>query len=250
MKFSYPDIDDIRHPEADVRENVKGSDSIEPDKPTAADEYQEADETRGFWERFSMTVSWVFVPLLMPFYGIMLILFLSVLDFVSPGTKLVVSLVILGLNTALPMILVYLLKILGVVEDIGLNGQKERLWPYLITLAGYILSTLYLMNRGAPEWVWLLFAGGGLTAVINMAINFRWKISAHSAAAAGVVAMLAIIAIKGDPVVEMMPRIFIAMTLTGILGSCRLYLHRHTLMQVLCGYTVGFLAVFLPAYLL
>lgn len=242
MKFSYPEIEDIR-----------GRESAEPEQPAPqmplSEDESPHEQTDG-WKRFATAVSWILVPLMLPVYGIILILTLSVLSYVNPGAKLAVILVILGLNALLPMLLVFLLKQFGIVQDIALNGRKERLIPYLISLSGYVLSALYLWNRGAPSWVWLLFTGGGITALINMIVNFRWKISAHAAAATGVVAMLFVIHIKGAPVCNMMPWIFGALVITGILGSCRIYLCRHTLMQVLAGYLSGFCPAFFLAYFL
>lgn len=205
------------------------------------------------WVRVADTVShilsWIFVPLIMPVFGILFIFRLSVLDVISPGAQTAVTFVIAGINFFAPMLLIFLLKILGLVQDVGLNGQKERAIPYLITAICYGCSAWFVASRGAPVWVAMFFCGGVVASLINLAINFKWKISAHAAAIAGLVALL--IRLQRDVAVE--PQLFVWLLITvgcaGLLGSARVWLGRHTVWQVLAGYLVGFCSVFFMMYI-
>lgn len=193
--------------------------------------------------RLSNLISWVFVPLMMPVYGIMLIFALSFLRFTPFHTKLVFTLIVFGANFLVPMILVLLLKKLGVIDDIGLNGRRERLIPYIITIVCLAGTGVFLYLKMAPLWVAMFYAGGALAGLVNLLVNFRWKISAHAAGIAGVVAML-IQVIKEGPSADGMVWWIVGVILTaGLLGSARIWLGRHTLMQVLAGSAVGFLSV-------
>lgn len=198
-------------------------------------------------ERFiticSNILSWVFVPLLMPVYGIILIFSLSFLSYAPFHTKLVFTLIVFGANFIVPMLLVLLLKKLGLIDDIGLNGRRERLIPYIITIVCLAGTGLFLYLKMAPLWVAMFYAGGALAGLINLIVNFRWKISAHAAGIAGVVAML-IQVIKEGPSSEGMEWWIVgAIIIAGLLGSARIWLGRHTLLQVLAGSAVGFLSV-------
>ncbi len=193
--------------------------------------------------RLAHILSWVFVPLLMPVYGIILIFSLSILSLAPTQTKVVYILTIFAANFVVPMILVLLLKKMGVIQDVGLNGRKERLIPYIITIICLGGSAFFLYMKGAPLWVAMFYAGGALAALINMVINFRWKISAHAAGIAGIVAMLVQIMKEGVPTTGMTWWIVGAILVSGALGSARIWLGRHTLMQVLAGTLVGFLSV-------
>ncbi len=196
-----------------------------------------------FVTRCANIISWIFVPLLMPVYGIMLIFSLSFLSYAPFHTKLVFTLIVFAANFLVPMLLVLLLKKLGIINDIGLNGRKERLIPYIITIVCLGGTGLFLYLKMAPLWVSMFYAGGALAALINLIINFRWKISAHAAGIAGVVAML-IQVIKEGPSSEGMTWWIVGAIITaGLLGSARIWLGRHTLMQVLAGSAVGFLCV-------
>lgn len=218
------------------------------DCPPSLPENSQQPVAPSVWEKVadlsSHILSWALVPLLMPVFGILFIFRLSILDVIPAGMQTAVTFVILGINFVAPMLLIYLLKLMGLVEDVGLNGQKERAIPYLITALCYGGSAWFVASRGAPVWVAMFFCGGVVASLVNMAINFKWKISAHAAAIAGLVALL--IRLQRDVAAE--PQLFVWLLITvgaaGLLGSARVWLGRHTVWQVLAGYVVGFCSVF------
>ena len=193
--------------------------------------------------RCANILSWVFVPLLMPVYGILLIFSLSFLSYAPFHTKLVFTLIVFGANFLVPMLLVLILKKMCMIDDIGLNGRKERLIPYIISIICLAGTGLFLYIKSAPVWVAMFYAGGALAALINLIVNFRWKISAHAAGIAGLVAMLIQVIKEGPSAPGMVWWIAGAIVIAGLLGSSRIWLGRHTLMQVLAGSAVGFLSV-------
>jgi membrane-associated phospholipid phosphatase len=152
---------------------------------------------------------------------------------------------VFGINVIFPMLMIYLMKYLGLVHDVGLNRRHERLYPYLITIMAMVGTAFYLHMRYAPAWVSMLYIGAGVTAMINLIVNRWWKISAHAAGAAGVVAIFVALQAGGHTVYDMMPWIVGSALIAGFMGSCRVYLYRHTPLQVIAGYTVGFLSVYL-----
>ena len=195
-------------------------------------------------EIFCSILSWLLVPMLMPVYGIIFIFKLSVLDMVAPGMQNAFTFIIAGINFFIPALVIILLKNLGVIQDIALNGRKERLIPYMVSIICLGTSAWFLGSRGAPVWMCMFFTGGAVAGLVNLIINFKWKISAHSAGIAGIIALL--IRLEKDMNVE--PQLFIWLLITigaaGLLGSARIWLQRHTLWQVIAGYAVGFLSVF------
>ncbi len=195
--------------------------------------------------RIASLLSWILVPLMMPVYATMLLFGLSPLAAAPFGTKTVVTLIILAINVALPMMLVYLLKLFGIVRDVGLNERKERLIPYIITMVALSGSAWFMASKGAPLWIVMFYAGGAAAAFVNFVVNFRWKISAHAAGIAGVVAMLVRMRMEWLPSDGIFVWTIVWVLLAGILGSARVWLGRHTAWQVLAGYAVGFLGVYL-----
>lgn len=194
-------------------------------------------------------LSWALVPLLMPVYGVLLAFNLSILDFTPYSVKLVFTLVTLAFTVAVPALLVLLLKRKGLVTDVGLNGRKERVIPYIISILCLVAAGVFMWYKGAPMWLVMFFGGGAVAGAINLLINFRWKISAHAAGVAGVVALLIRIIRDGLPQDGAFLWLLIAIGLSGILGTARVWLGRHTAWQVIAGYAVGFLSVILMTLL-
>lgn len=192
----------------------------------------------------SNLISWALVPLLMPVYGIILVFCLSVLDVVSPGLRMAFTFIIFGINFCIPMLFLLLLKFLGIIHDPGLNDRQERLIPYIITAFCMGGTAWFLSSRGAPLWLDMFYLGGATASLINLIINFKWKISAHAAGIAGLIALL--IRLEKDVAVE--PQLFVWLLIVigaaGLVGSARIWLGRHTVWQVLAGYAVGFCSVF------
>ena len=126
-------------------------------------------------DKIANVFSWVFVPTLVPFYAMILILWTSYLSMIVPtGTRVVVSLMTLGLTCALPMLIILILKFLGIISDIGLNKRSERPIPYVVVLVCYVFTAWYLYAHGAPDWVTMFYAGGAVASAVNFAVNFFW----------------------------------------------------------------------------
>lgn len=189
-------------------------------------------------------LSWVLSPLLMPVYGLILAFTLSILEVAPTGMRVTFTLITGAICSLLPMMLIVVLKMCGIIQDVALNGRKERLIPYLLTALCFAGGGWFLSSKGAPLWLTLFFAGGALATFINTIINFWWKISAHAAGIAGVVALLIRIEKDGSPQPELMGWLIATIILAGMLGSARVWLGRHTVWQVLAGLTVGFCSVF------
>ncbi len=214
-----------------------------PSEPQAPP--QPAPEARSPLDMAASFISWVLVPLMMPVYASWMLISLSPLDALPTSAKAGFMAIIFGINVLVPMLLVYLLKLFGLVQDVGLNNRKERLLPYIITILAFSASAWFVAVKGAPLWIVMFFAGGAVAGLINFLINFRWKISAHAAAIAGVVAILIRLGVNWIPTVPLLTWIIIWILLAGLLGSARVWLGRHTVSQVLAGYAVGFLSVYL-----
>lgn len=206
-------------------------------------------ESENLIDKISHFLSWVLVPLLIPAYATIMILWLSQLNQIPLSTKWAFISVVFLFTSVIPMVLVLILKRFGIVEDVGLNGRKERLIPYIITICSFLSVAWFFNSKGMPTWVTLFYVGGAVAGFVNMLVNFSWKISAHAAGIAGVVALLLIIGNHGLMHEALLAWIIVTVLLCGLLGSARVWLGRHTPAQVICGFAVGFLSVYLIQYL-
>lgn len=187
--------------------------------------------------------STVLSPLLMPSYGLFLILWGSFLSAQPAGQRIAVLLIVFGITCILPMFFISLLHNLKVIRDKRLNSASERFWPYLLGLLCYIGACFYLGHIHAPRWVIAFAAGGALACVVSFVVNLWWKISAHMAGICGVVAL---VYTMHTQVLEAfnLKWVFVGtLLLAGILGTSRIILKHHTFAQVLAGAINGYLSV-------
>lgn len=207
-------------------------------------------EGRGATDQGALTIacnilSWVMVPLFMPVYGLIFAFNFSLLDYLPTVSKWVFVLIDAGINVGFPMIVFFLLWKRGMVADMGLNRRTDRWVPYIVTIVAICLTAWFMWYKGAPKWIVMFFLGGAAGGIVNLVVNYWWKISAHAAGVAGVLALLVRLAKMGFSPHPMLFWIIGWILILGLVGSARVWLGRHTLWQVLAGYAVGFLGVYL-----
>lgn len=186
----------------------------------------------------------VFSPLLVPTYGVILALWLSVLVFLPAAMRWTVVAITFVSTCLLPMLAIITLWKLGIIKDPQLNNRTERTTPYIITGLCYLGCGLFLASNNAPSWLWALMIGGAIATAICILINTRWKISAHMAAMGGLLALMFRIAASNMQAVQLNAWLTAAVIVAGCVGSSRVLLERHTLWQVIDGTAVGFICVF------
>ncbi len=187
--------------------------------------------------------STVLSPILAPTFGAFLSLWTSVLCLLPGGTRVTVLVMILGITGILPLIAIGVLQHFGVITGKNLVRRQERHLPYLVGIACYVGATLYLRHIHSPEWFVMFMAGGAVACTICAAVNTVWKISAHMAGMGGLVALLFQIHVQGLSAFNLFWIINATILLAGVLGTSRMILRRHTIMQVLTGFAVGYAAV-------
>lgn len=200
-------------------------------------------------KQISTILSILFSPLLVPTYGMMLTAFLTLLSFLPTGLLWTAIGITFVLTAVLPAVTIAILYRAGVISDPGLNSRKERFIPYGVVALCYIGCAIFFYRASAPVWLPLFFAGAALATVINTLINLKWKISAHAAGMGGIVALLFRVVVSHYALVNMDIWISIAIIVSGMVMTARIYLNRHTLGQVLAGFANGFLSVFLLSML-
>ncbi|MDE5796325.1 MAG: hypothetical protein K2H75_04385, partial [Muribaculaceae bacterium] len=171
----YPDAPSSE-PEAgragQPRVEVEKSDLPDPMQPVEPVSQPEEPEGPKWLTLVCNILSWVLVPLLMPVYGVMLIFGLSILDIAPIPTRVLFTIIVFAFNVLIPMGMVILLKKAGLVDDIGLNGRKERLLPYIVTILCLGATAWFMSLKGAPLWMSMFFIGGAVAGIINLVVNF------------------------------------------------------------------------------
>ena len=179
----------------------------------------------------------------MPTYGSLLVLWTSVLCLLPNGTRVMVLIMVLGITCVLPMILIGILHHYGIIRDKRLEDPQERTIPYAFAILCYLGAAGYLAHIHSSQWFVMFALGGALACLVVLVVNHWWKISAHATGIGGVVAALYQIHIQGLSAFNLFWVFCVTILLAGILGTSRLILKRHTVLQVLAGFAVGFACV-------
>ena len=196
-------------------------------------------------KKFSQIVSGVFSPLLIPSYGTILVSYLTIMRLLPLRYIWLGVGVVFMLTCLIPIAGIFALYKAGFVKDAGLNERTERTVPYILTILCYLGAGFFLYRAGTPLWIDMFFAGGALAALISIIVNRWWKISAHGAAMGGLTAFVFRMAASHYAIYNLEVWMSVVVIATGLVLTSRVFLNRHTLMQVLLGAANGFLCVWL-----
>lgn len=196
-------------------------------------------------QKFAVIISAVLHPLLMP----LLAVFIAFeFDWYLSGRLVedqvnIIYLIIAMSTIAFPGLNILLLKWYGVVSSLSMPVRQERLAPFISTLFFFALG-YYLLRKGSlPTAVYSIYLGCTLSLLVLILINFKWKISVHSAGIAGVLgATFALFRIHDFSNLWLISALI---AVTGLTLSSRLILSAHTPAQVYAGSAVGFLITYL-----
>ena len=182
-------------------------------------------------------------PLLMPTYGVFLVLWVSVLCVWPYGRRVSMLLVCMGITCILPLIFLNVMRHFKLIKDLRVEQRQQRLLPYLFSALCYAVAAYYLFYRHSPQWFVMFMVGASVTVLLMAFINLKWKISAHMAGMGGLVALLYQIHVQGLSAFDLLWLLCLTVIVAGVLGSSRLVLRRHDIWQLLAGAVVGFLCV-------
>lgn len=191
-------------------------------------------------ERFlARLVSALFHPLLMPTYG--LIILFQVKTYVSHAIPFKAKMTLLGIvfvNTVLlPVIMIYFMKLRGLITSFHMDDKKERILPYIVTAIFYFTTFYILRKFQLPSVIYLLVLGSTCLLIIALVINFWWKISAHMIGVGGLAGAYTGIAFYLS--INMGGLISVILVLAGLVGFARLKLKSHTQAQIYTGFLAG-----------
>ncbi|MDR2496691.1 MAG: hypothetical protein LBD21_06145 [Tannerellaceae bacterium] len=198
-------------------------------------------------KRFANLVSIICHPLLMMTYGVLLALGYTYLAILPMPLKTYMVMAAVSFTVILPSIVVVLMVRNGGAGDLELSRKGERFIPYLVFMAGNMACFFFYCKLGLPSWLLSMFVGVSIALLLALCINFVWKISAHAMGIGGLMG-----AVMGSSYVQMINPygLFVAMILlSGLTCMSRIILGKHTLMQLLCGFLLGFGSTFITSVL-
>ena len=135
----------------------------------------------------------------------------------------------------------------GAAGDLELTDRKERFVPYLIIIISVGACFYLMMKLMMPVWILVLLGASAGSLLIGMGVNLFWKISAHMMGIGGLAgAVMGICRLHQQNPYWAFILIFI---IAGLVGTSRIFLGRHTPMQVYAGFLLGFFCTFTASIL-
>lgn len=196
---------------------------------------------------FSNIVSILFHPLLMVTYGVIMALTFTYLAIYPLAMK---GLLVGGafLCTAvIPGLFILLMVKNGAAVDLELSDRRERVVPYLIFITSIMVCILFMYKIMVPFWFLSLLIGAGIALFLALFINFFWKISAHTLGIGGLLG--GIMGVSRIHLINPYFGFILIFLIAGLVGTSRIFLKRHTPMQVYAGFCLGFICTFVASFL-
>ncbi|MGC3977117.1 MAG: hypothetical protein QM751_02095 [Paludibacteraceae bacterium] len=194
---------------------------------------------------FLKIISYVFQPLLMPLYGIIILLQTPVFRLFSSWyhfIAIVGTILFTGILPALPI--AWMMR-KGEIHDVFISKREERTVPYLFSFLSYVFWVLFLGRTLNLPMTLLIYPIGCVASIFAMMlINLKWKISAHLTGVGGLTG--GIFGVCFQMALNPVWLFVAAIIISGTVGISRVYLKAHTLGQVIAGFLLGFIFVFVP----
>ena len=158
-----------------------------------------------------------------------------------------ILLVIFFSTAILPMLSVGILA-LNSKFDFLMPNSHDRIIPLLFTSVFYYIGSILLGRIHFLPVFKLFLIASVLLIVTLLLISFKWNISIHMAAIGAVTATFFALSFRSgaNPIIA----IVILVVVSGLLGTVRLILNKHSLLQVVAGYILGFIILYPVIYFL
>ena len=186
-------------------------------------------------------ISMLFTPFYLPLVGLMALFLFSYLGLMPWGYKLQVLTLVYLFTILLPSLLIHLYRRYQGWNLIELGHKERRVVPYVISILCYFFCVYLMEMMHIPHFMGTIVSAAMAIQVVCALINVWWKISTHMAAIGGVAGALFVFGeIFGfNPVWW-----FCVVMMAGVLGSSRMILRQHSLLQIVAGFLIGAVCAF------
>jgi len=210
----------------------------------------------------SQLISWFFVPLITPVFALLLVMLVSspsfsdqlnndTLYFIPDEHKWRLFLHYLFFCLVVPAMSLLYLKAIGVISTIEVDDRRERALPILVMLVsclGLYIFHLYVIPK---EWNFSKYVHAyplsGVIATIVFFFQTLWKKVSLHAGGMGIMSGF-LIAYAAEMEAFQMWIIVFAIVSSGLVMSARVYLEKHSLLEVVVGWFTGTFVTFAVNY--
>jgi hypothetical protein len=138
-----------------------------------------------------------------------------------------------------PVFVILTLYLTKVIHNINLDNKKDRLWSLAVSLIIYGVALFLMLNKlNVNEKIAMIFTNFIVGLLISTIITFFWKISLHAVSVGGLLFFILFLSFYLENADFLMPFLFLIL-ISGSLMSARLYLGKHTPLQIWLGFSLG-----------
>ena len=188
-------------------------------------------------------ISSVFSPFYVPLVTFTSLFLFSYLNMLPLAYRLFVLATIYAFTILLPRFTIYLYRKVNGWSSRQLGHREKRIVPYAIAFTSYVTCLILMFQLNMPLYMCGIIEASLMAIIICSVVNIWWKISTHMAGIGGIVALLYQIHVQGLSAFDYFWLLSITMLIAGILGSARMIMRRHDLLQVVAGFINGYFCV-------
>lgn len=190
--------------------------------------------------------SWVFHPIFIPLYSLVVILYSFPFHYQYIPDKIWnITIITMFLMTMLfPALIMLIFKKLNIVGDYDISEQKERIFPYLIFVFFYLLSFLTFRPKDVSSIVFMedpliatVILGATLSLFMAFFLNNFLKVSMHTVGVTNLFVFCCLISCYTQKNIFFI--ILLSLIILGLVGSSRIFLKAHTVREVYYGFFSG-----------
>lgn len=210
---------------------------------------------------YSHIASWVFLPLFMPFYALLTVLYVAsdqdyffnddCMYLMHAQNKTIVLIDYAFFGILLPGISYFIMRRSGMITTIEMDDKNERALPIIVMFAYctvlYVFLTVQFEAIDPPKYVFSLALSGVFVSVAHFFLNMWKKVSIHAGGAGIAFGFLLAYAV-GHAEYNILI-IVIPILASGLVMTARLFLKKHDMTEVTVGWFLGCLITFTISYL-
>ncbi|MGP1467049.1 MAG: phosphatase PAP2 family protein [Porphyromonadaceae bacterium] len=191
----------------------------------------------------SRVISSIISPFYLPVFGMIVLFMFTYLGMLDTWIKLRVLFIVYLFTVALPTYLIRLYHYYHGWTPIQIGSKERRMVPYVIAIVCYFICYYILNLLHMPHFIGTVIVVALVLQVVCALVNLRWKVSTHSAAIGGVIG--ALIAFSFLFTFNPTWWLFFLFFMAGLVGTSRMILRQHTLIEVSMGFLIGIVVAFL-----
>ncbi len=198
-----------------------------------------------FENRLANIISYIFHPLMMPTYVMILFFNMNVYYtyIIADYSKLRIIGLVFITTFLFPLLINLVFLRHRLISTLHMKIREERMLPFIVTGVFYYMTYHLIKQLFLPDFYKLYLLGATLLVLIALTINFFRKISLHLLAIGGVTGIFMGLSFK--LMLEIHYLIISLIFISGLVGYARLKMDVHRPYEIYGGYLIGFAVMFL-----